>query len=61
MITKGVSRNLGDPVCFLHVVEYRLTIEEKGSWDDILEVGSVHSRGVAWVMPCANVKFTRRD
>ena len=52
---------MGDPVCFLHVVEYRLTIEEKGSWDDIPEVGSVHSRGVAWVMPCASVKFTRRD
>jgi len=53
-----VRRNLGDPVCFLHLVEYRLTIAEKGSRDDMPEVGSVHIRGVARAMPCANIKFT---
>ena len=51
MILIGLRGNLGYPACFPKE-EYWLTIEERGGRDDMPEVGLVHSRGVAGVMPC---------
>jgi hypothetical protein len=60
MVSKGLLGNLGDPGRSPVMGVVADNPKRKGSYDDALEVGPTHKRGVVRVMSGASRGLTRR-
>lgn len=60
MVSKGLFGNLGDPGRSSMRGVVADNPKRKGSYEDALEVGPTHSRGVVRVMSGEGMGFTRR-